>query len=100
MRYWPMSVIANSPLIDPAVSAELQNAKRMPSRDAASIGARIALRTPPAPEPNLVLVESVGSPTRCVYLKYPSWEEWFHLERSFMVQVEDGGVHLIIEASH
>lgn len=100
MRYYPLSVVAQSPLL-PAVHA--YEVAQVYNTACLSQGAMLACNyvisnTVPCETP-LVIVESVGAPMRRIYTEYPDFEDWIRLERGGFV-VTDEFFGLMIDALH
>lgn len=101
MRYWPLSVIVNSPLMAPAYAMELFKvcATQHLSQGAFLACSDVTARTKPV-ETCMAIVESVNAPMRRVYTEYPDFEEWMALERSGFVLDESGFFGFVIDALH
>lgn len=100
MRYWPMSVIADSPLMPPPHSIELRLMnRRAPSEAAYHACFEVARQTRAAPIHGLAFIESVGAPGRQVFTEHPSGDDWARLERVAVVD-HDGYFFIIIDAMH
>lgn len=102
MKYWPLSLIAESPLLPPAYFMEVTDAGRTcnMSRGAFLACGDVAMRTAPVDAPNMVVMESPGAPARRVYVRFPECEEWLRLERGGVVAGDDGLLHVLIDALH
>lgn len=100
MIYWPLSVIATSPLAPPAYAEEIrQIAVYMPSRGAYHAAADIARHTPAVAAPNLVVIETAGGPPRLAYTGPPAGDEWLKLERGCIME-NDGVMFILINGMH
>lgn len=101
MKYWPMTVIIQSPLVPPAYAWELQQFyRKIPSEGAYDAVFDVARKTPPVEAPNTVVVSSVGSPCRRVCLGYPTEAEWLPLERAAVVAGDNGYLYVLMDALH
>lgn len=101
MKYWPFSVIKDSPLMPPGCAWELSSFySRRPSEPTFRACLDVARRTAPMEAPNLLIIESVNAPLRYVYGGYPDWEEWTRLERSGVHQDDNGYLFMTMEALH
>lgn len=101
MRYWPLSVIALSPLLPPVYVPELFRAYQDPRlSQEAVIACNQVMELTPHVETPLVIVHSVKSPSRRVYLEYPQFEDWMRLERGGFVDTPGDGTYFIIDALH
>ncbi len=101
MKFWPLSVIAASPLVPPAYAHEVSRiATHLPSEGAFYACIDVARRTEPVNAPGLVIVESIGAPQRRVYTEYPEWDEWFRLERGAVMQAQDGFMFVHFDGLH
>lgn len=103
MNYWPLSVIAQSPLAQhPGFAYELSRLYKTCYLSPAAFMAcgDVARQTPVQNMPNLVIVESVGAPARQMYTGYPDWEEWSRLERGGVIEASNGMLSVIIDALH
>lgn len=60
----------------------------------------VAQNTAPLRTPNLVFIESEGTPVRRMYTDYPEWEEWSRLEQGGVVQGDNGVICIIIDGMH
>lgn len=100
MRYWPLSVIAASPMLHHSQAWELMCAERLhPLTQSAMWAANhIAGQTPAAP-PGLVLVHTVGAISRCAYLEPPSPADFAQLERAGFIATDDT-FGLVIDTLH
>lgn len=100
MRYWPMSVIASSPLLPAPHAAEVSRLPyRAPSQAAYYACFDVAKHTEPTPTGGLAIIESVDAPGRQVYTEYPSWEEWSRLERTGVIEA-NGSFFIFVDAAH
>lgn len=98
MKFWPVSEIAR--IVAPKYGAELRDfCYRMPSRGAydAAIGA--IQYAEPVHAPNLVTIDSVGAPSRRMYIRYPELVEWSYLERATVMD-DNGYVFILMDALH
>lgn len=101
MRYWPLSTIAKSPLLHPIHQQELANFDRkMPSHDTYYACCVVKDQCIPLATPHLVIIESVGSPLRQMYVDYPTLPEWLGLERVGVVEGDNGAVFVMMNALH
>jgi hypothetical protein len=90
-----------SPHLHPALLVELQNFdQKLPSRDAYLACCSLKDRCEPLDTPNLVVIESIRSPLRRMYVDYPSFAEWFGLERVGVVEGDNGSVFVMMDALH
>ena len=101
MRYWPLSVIATSPLLPEAYAHEVhQFNHRLPSQGAYLACVDVARRTQAVEAPNLVVIESLGAPACRMFTDYPTDEEWLRLERTTVLENEAGDIMMIMEGIH
>jgi hypothetical protein len=102
IRYWPMSVICNSPLLPPVYIHELHNIiqRQQVSPEGFNAALEVASRTPHMDMPDLAVVESVDRPITQVFKEYPTDEEWERLERCGIFQATDGRYFVHIHARH
>lgn len=103
MRYWPMSVIATSPLVQhPGFAWELAQVYRTCylSEPAFRACGDVAAHTPHRNMPGLVILESVDASWRQAFTEYPSYEEWATLERAGVIENSLGVMYVIIDALH
>lgn len=100
MRYYPLSVIAQSPLTPPEFAWELSQVYRTAylSPDAFRACSYVARDTAPLNTP-LVIIESVNAPMRRAYTDFPDFEDWLRLERGGFVMTDDF-FGLMIDALH
>lgn len=100
MRYWPMSVIADSPLMPAPYAFEAsQMGRRAPSEAAYHACFEVARQTRAAPIRGLAFIESVGAPARQAFTEHPSGDDWARLERAAVVD-HNGCFFIIIDAMH
>lgn len=100
MRYWPLSVIAQSPLVPSAFVAELRDfCLKMPSQGAFYAAMAVAGHTEPVEAPNLVVIQSIGAPNRRAYVDYPELDEWLNLERATVME-NNGYAFVLMDALH
>jgi len=100
VRYFPLSTIAQSPLMSPVYAWEVANAYHTSqlSRGAMHACGYVIEHTKPHETP-LVIIESVGTPMRRVYIDYPETEAWLALERGgFVLTNEFFG--FVVDALH
>lgn len=100
-NYWPMSVIRNSSLLPPEFAWEVS---RMHATNYLSLRAfqaciEVAREIRPV-ETGLVIIESINAPTRRVYGDHPETDEWLRLERSGIIEGDDGTMYVIIDGLH
>lgn len=103
MNYWPLSVIASSPLAQhPGFAYELSCVYKTCYLSPAAFVAcgDVARHTGTQSMPNLVIIESVGCPPRHAFTGYPDWAEWSRLERGGVVEDDNGMLYVIIDALH
>lgn len=101
MRYWPFSVIKNSPLMPPGHAWELsQFYSRRPSEPAFQACLDVARQTASINAPNLLFVESEGAPLRYIFAGHPTLDEWSRLERSGVHEDRNGYLFMTLEALH
>lgn len=101
MRYWPLSVIAQSPLVPPAYALEISmTATRVPSQGAYYAMVDIARQTAAVDAPNLVIIESTDAPGRRCFTGYPTEAEWLRLERTVFMENEAGFMFGMIDSLH
>lgn len=101
MKYWPLSVIAQSHLLHPIHAHELANFDRkMPSHETYHACCVVKDQCWPLDTPNLVFIESIGAPLRRMYSGYPSFSEWAGLERVGVVEGDNGVVCVMMDALH
>lgn len=100
MKYWPLSVIAQSPLMHPICMGELHRAYQAPRLSEGTMIAcnQVAGHTKPVETP-LVIVHSVDAPMRRIYTEHPEFEDWLRLERGGFVATDDVFV-FVIDALH
>lgn len=100
MRYWPISTIASSPMMPAPYALEVaQIPRRAPSERAFYSCFDVAKHTQPTPSGALVIIESEGAPARQAYTGYPSFDEWFRLERSAVIEA-NGDFFIMIDGLH
>lgn len=101
MRYWPTSVICNSPLLSGMYAPELHQVERTAhlSHGAFMACGRVAAQTEPVETP-LLIIESVGAPMRRMYATYPEFADWARLERGGFVSNDQGFFGFMIDALH
>lgn len=102
MKYWPMSVIADSPRMPPRHAIEAREVCHTYSMTAAAAASCSDAASFIAPQdaPNLAIIESAGAPARQVFLRHPGREEWGMLERANLVTGGDGQMYLIVDSTH
>lgn len=106
MKYWPMTVLAYSPLLPAAYAPEVQQMTQRYVPGAPSMGAYLACvdvarRTPGIEAPNLAFIEHPGcAMTRRIFLDYPNDEEWLRMERSVLVEDDVGFTFWQLDALH
>jgi hypothetical protein len=99
-RYWPWSVIVESPLMPAQCVWELKDIlKRSPSRMAYQAVFSVARETTPI-DGRLVVIETTGAPNVRAYADYPEFDEWIRLERCGMIQASDGMFAIFIDVLH
>lgn len=100
MRYWPLSVIAQSPMLPPVYGPELYRAYYDPRISQGALVAcnQVAGHTRPVETP-LVIIHSVGAPMRRVYTEYPEFDDWLRLERGGFIATDDT-FGFVIDALH
>lgn len=90
MRYWPKSVIANSPLMPPAHAWEAAQAG--PERPLSIRGMQacnyVAERTKSFAGDVLTVIDSEDAFLALIYTDYPEFDDWFRLERAGFVATE------------
>lgn len=97
MKYWPLSIIINSPLLPSVYAVEVQSIYTLQiSPYAYHACAEVAARLKPT-ETNLVIIESLDAPCRFAYSRMPTDEEWNKLERGGVVQDVYGFHRIIME---
>lgn len=90
MKYWPLSVVADNPLMNPMYVPELWNAhSRMLSHEAMIAAAEVARHLPQDLTP-LVIIESNCAPTRLAYTAIPSLDDFRRLERAAFYECSAG----------
>lgn len=101
MRYWPLSIVAHSPLLPPAYAGEVHRAcaTAAMSHGAFMACSDVAAHTR-AVETSLVIIESVNAPMRRVYSEYPNFDEWIRLERGGFIQNDQGFFGFVLDALH
>lgn len=101
MRYWPFSVIRDSPLMPSGFAWELSLFyNRRPSEPTFRACLEVARHTTPIDAPNLLVVESEGAPLRYIFAGPPTPEEWLRLERSGVHEDRNGYLFMTMEALH
>lgn len=101
MRYWPLSVIANSPLMPPAYAWEIQRFYyQMPSEGAFHACMEVVKHTGHVAMPGLTVIESINAPNRFVFTEYPTWEEWSRFERAGAIECDNGQICVMIDGMH
>jgi hypothetical protein len=101
MRYWPLSVLVTSPLLPEAYAHEVhQFNHRLPSQGAYLACVDVARHTVPVEAPNLVVIETIGGQGRRMFTSYPTADEWLRLERTTMMENDDGFMFMLMEAVH
>lgn len=104
MKYWPMSVVASSPLLPWHYQGELfavQNRHYDVMSQAAVVACvDVINHTQPVEMPNLAVLESVGTNPRRVFKDYPTDDEWERLERTGIVLDPYNCAHVILDALH
>lgn len=100
MRYWPLSIIRDSPLMAPAYAMELYGAMDAPY---ISQGALIACNEVSNHtrhiETSLVIVHGTDAPMRRVYIRYPEFDEWMRLERGGFIATDES-FGFVVDALH
>lgn len=100
MKYWPLSVIAQSPLMLGAYVDEINRFyKTLPSQGAYYACIDVARHTQPVDAPNMSIVGSIGAPDRRVYVNYPDSAEWLKLERATVME-DNGYMFILVDALH
>lgn len=103
MKYWPLSVLAESPLMSPAFVWEFHRALAHQSDrltpDAVAACGIVARSTAPQEMPSLAVVSSINAPMRRVFIDFPSWVEWHGLERSGVIE-HNGNWYVLFDALH
>lgn len=100
MRYWPLSLLASSPLMPGLYALEIEQVcSRSPSEAAFYSCFEVARHTEPTPTGGLAIIESEGAPARQVYTEYPSWDAWSRLERAAVIAA-NGHFFIIIDGLH
>lgn len=99
-RYWPLSVIAHSPLLHHVHTWELMCAYHAKSLTESAMHAshQVAAETASF-DTSLVVIHSEDAPMRRVYLAYPSFDDWARLERGGFIATADT-FGLVIDALH
>jgi len=99
MRFWPISVIATSPMLPLAYRPEIDNiCNALPGRGAFYACIDVAMHTQAVEAPTLHLVRNIGSQTRRLYIGYPDTEAWLRLERACVMQDDSGETSVFIDA--
>lgn len=98
MRYWPMSTIAERMTGPHAVEVQ-QMCRRPPSEAAFHKCFEVARRNPAPAIHGLVFIESTDAPVQQVFSEYPSWGDWFRLERAAVVE-KNGFYFIVIDTLH
>lgn len=100
MKYWPMSEIAQSPLLAPGYASELREFYRnKPSEGAFYAAIAVSRHMRPIEAPHLVVIQSVGTTNRRAYTDYPEIGEWLALERAAVME-NDGFTFIMMDALH
>ncbi len=99
-KYWPMSVITHSPLMPASHTWELEQIYSRPLSNAAYNAVFPIVRQTAPIESGLVIIESIEAPARRVYTEYPVFEDWLRLERGGIIEANDGGLCIILDALH
>lgn len=102
MRYWPLSVIASSPMLHYSQRWELElmcAAREHPLTQATLYTCSRVVEQTPAGPPGLVLVHTVGAISRCAYLEPPSPADFARLERAGFICTNDT-FGLVIDTLH
>ena len=104
MRYWPFSIIAESPLMPAQYAAEFYRVQ-VTHDDRLSPGAvmacgSVAVYTEPCEMPNLYVLTTLDGPPRRAYHGFPPFDEWARLERVGVVQDAQGDLFVLMDALH
>lgn len=100
MRYWPISTIARSPLLSETFTFEVANMHRWPpSVEAFHKCFEVARQTAVPAMHGLVFIESTDASPRQVFSEYPSWGDWFRLERAAVIE-KNGFYFIVIDTLH
>lgn len=99
MKFWPMSVIASSPMMPWHHQSELYEVQHrnrtVMTLDAVQACGGVAMSTQGIDAPNLGIIESIGANTKRFFNDYPLEDEWLRLERVIVLE-DDAGRHFII----
>lgn len=98
MRYWPMSQIAERMTGPHAVEVQ-QMCRRPPSVEAFQKCFEVAKMTLAAPIHGLLFIESTDASVRQVFSEYPTWHDWFRLERAAVIE-KNGFYFIVIDTLH
>ena len=105
MKFWPMSTLAQSPLMPFGYAGEFyalfERRAHGLSTGCVQAVAHVATQTPPHDMPNMVLVQAADTPAYRIFLDIPTPVEWHMLERAG-VTFEDGDelMNLVIAPLH
>lgn len=106
MKYWPMSVIINSPLFPQHCAWEIQRylaGGPLPGSHVVQSMGQVTGNTRPIEMPSMVHVYTERGPddTRMhfMYLRYPTFEEWKALERAGASE-DDVGSAAFVNCAH
>ncbi len=100
-RYWPLSVLKNSPLMPPAYQWELLRfTQQLPSAGAYYACIEVTKHAPAIPMPGLVVIETVNGTGRFMYTEYPDFEAWARLERVGAIEGMNGFMCMVMDALH
>jgi hypothetical protein len=101
MRYWPISILAQSSLMPPAYAPEVARFDTaLPSEGAFYACFDVARRTAGVDAPNTAVIETVNAPERCVYVGFPDAAEWLGLERISVMETKSGHMFIMVAALH
>lgn len=100
MKYWPLSVIARSPLMPGHLTHELLGPQRFVSVLAVNAAGQVAGEIAPAIPNRLTCIETAGAPCRRIFLDYPTTAEFEQLEPAGVMEDCYGGRFLLYDCFH
>lgn len=100
MRYWPISLIAQSPLMAPAHGAQVLDLyNRLPSVPAFEACFDVARHTQHVGD-RLNIIESTDARNHFMYTEMPSYDEWARLERAGVLETVEKHMFVMLNYLH
>jgi len=93
-----MSQIA-AQMTGPQAIEAAQIHRRLPSQATFNKCFAVARQMQAAPMTGLAFIESTDAPARQVFTEFPSFDDWFRLERAAVVE-KNGFYFIVIDATH